>query len=146
MLSRLVPCLLSPSGRQIVLCLSLPSPTHTASSFSAVSFSRSLSQTNTHIYHKNTHKNLQPCTHLSQAKILQSIPSPPSLAFDHVAFVTCRKNFFLCFFLELRSSSRRSYPWTDHGHGWVQGEPPSVIRSGWYGWSNPPIRHPSGWV
>ena len=34
-----------------------------------------------------------------------------------------------------------SYPWTDDGDGWVLGDPPSVIRNGWYGWSNPPIRH-----
>ena len=36
--------------------------------------------------------------------------------------------------------SQKSYSSTDDGHGWVQGDPPSVIRNGWYGWSNPPIR------
>ena len=39
--------------------------------------------------------------------------------------------------------TQKSYPSTDDGHGWVQGDPPSVIRNGWYGWPKPPIRHPS---
>ena len=38
--------------------------------------------------------------------------------------------------------AQKSYPSTDDGHGWVEGDPPSVIRSGWYGWPKPPIRHP----
>ncbi len=46
------------------------------------------------------------------------------------------------FLFSKRSFSQRSSPWTDDGHGWVLGDPPSVIRNGWYGWSNPPIRHP----
>ncbi len=33
--------------------------------------------------------------------------------------------------------AQKSYP-SDDGHGWVQGDPPSVIRSGRYGWPKPP--------
>jgi hypothetical protein len=52
-----------------------------------------------------------------------------------------------CFFFSLSFSTdnhitQRSYRWTDDGHGWVLGDPPSVIRSGRYGWPKPPIRHP----
>jgi hypothetical protein len=47
--------------------------------------------------------------------------------------------------------SQRSYPSTDDGHGWVQGDPPSVIRMD-IGISNTPsvkthpVTHPYGWV
>jgi hypothetical protein len=54
-----------------------------------------------------------------------------------------RKEFFSpSFGQRLGSLPQRSSPWTDDGHGWVRGDPPSVIRTGWYRWSNHPIRHP----
>jgi hypothetical protein len=35
--------------------------------------------------------------------------------------------------------AQRSYPSTDDGHGWDQGDPPSVIRNGWYRYLEHPI-------
>ena len=59
-----------------------------------------------------------------------------------------RVTFFL--FMDMKFS-QWSYPSTDDGQGWVQGDhpssvtdsmggptPPSVIRIGWYGWAKPP--------
>jgi len=41
-----------------------------------------------------------------------------------------------------------SYPSTDDGHGWVQGDPPSVIVTDGIGISDTPSvkTHPYGWV
>ena len=41
-------------------------------------------------------------------------------------------------------SHLRSYLSTDDGHGWVQGDPPSVIRDGWYRWAKSQSVHCDG--
>ena len=51
-------------------------------------------------------------------------------------------SLFLSFYLLFitKKSSQWSYPWTDYGHGCVQTDPPSVIRTDGYRWFEPPIR------
>jgi hypothetical protein len=42
-------------------------------------------------------------------------------------------------------NAQRSYPWTDDGHGWVLGDPPSVIVTDGMGGPNPPSVMRTAW-
>ena len=90
-------------------------------------------------------------TRIKGREILSSRPTSrnaammPSTSLLSLLWLFFDLNFVFPLFFRLSRISPRvsqgSYPWTDDGDGWVLGDPPSVIRNGWYGWSNPPIRH-----
>ena len=44
-----------------------------------------------------------------------------------------------------RRVTQWSYPWTDDGHGWVRGDPPSGQDGGWGVPGQDVIHHPYGW-